>query len=294
MSEPRRTGWEEAERWFAAGTAGPTAAGGVPPPSSPVCDVCGAALETDQTYCLECGSPTPLALRLRRGGRNTAILAGAMIVLGLGAGALAYAMVNDDEPGDPTNTVTTPSTVLVVPTQTTVILPPATQTVPSTGPLPADTSVTTPTAPILTTPSTAPTATGFSTVTGPSSTPTTTPTTAPTTTATTTATTTVATTVTRTATVPTAGGDSDWPAGRTAWTAVLASVRSEPDARAAKARVAAGGNPAGVLFSTDFSVLRSGYWVVFSGIYDSRVTAIAQATKLRGGFPRAYARRIEG
>ena len=292
MSEPRRTGWEEAERWFAS--RGEAAGDSATVPSVPACTVCGAPLEPDQTYCLECGSPTPLAPRLRRGGRNTAIVAGAMIVLGLGAGALAYAMVNDDDPGDPVSAVTTPSTVLVVPTQTTVTLPPTTETAPSTGPLPADTSVTTPTAPILTAPATTATATGFSTVTGPASTPTTAPTTAATTTATTAATTTAATTVTRTAPVPAVGGDSDWPAGRTAWTAVLASVRSEPDARAAKARVAAGGDPAGVLLSTDFSALRSGYWVVFSGIYDSRVTAIAQATKLRGSFPRAYARRIEG
>ncbi len=75
---------------------------------------------------------------------------------------------------------------------------------------------------------------------------------------------------------------------------MLAAVRSESDARSAKSRVAGGGNPAGVLFSSDHSGLRSGYWVVFSGIYDSRSTAIGQAAKLRPEFPSAYARRIEG
>ena len=67
----QRTGWEGADRWFAPSArsdarrpardaAGPRAR----------CAVCGAELEPDQTYCLECGSPTPLAPRLRRGPRR--------------------------------------------------------------------------------------------------------------------------------------------------------------------------------------------------------------------------------
>ena len=280
MSAERPTGWEGAARWFATpdGGGGGGGGGGEPPadaegtpPPIPRCEVCGAELEHDQTYCLECGSPTPLAPRLRRGRRGVAILAGAVAVLGLGAGALAYAVAEDDG-GGASATTTTPVTATVpVP----VPLPP--ETGPATGPLPPDTSLGTVTVPSTDTlPSTA---TGFDTVTGPSSTPTTTEV--------------PATTDGAPVTEPDTGA-SDWPAGTSAWTAILSSVGSESDARAAKSRVAAGGDPAGVLFSSDFPDLRSGYWVLFSGSYSDRASAIAQATKLRSDFPGAYARRIEG
>jgi hypothetical protein len=298
MSGSRPTGWEGADRWFAGGSggAGEPPAGGPDdappgedaPPPPPACAVCGAELEPDQTYCLECGSPTPLAPRLRRGGRATALLAGGMIVLGLGAGALAYAVVNDDdETGGAA--VTTSSTLPLVPTGTSPTTP--LPTGPATGSLPADTSFTVPTAPGGTSPTTPglttgtlPSTTGFDTVTGPTSVPATAPTTtfAPT------------TDEIPATTDEEADGSSDWPIGVTAWTAILASTRSERDARSAKGRVSAAGDPAGVLFSSDFSDLRPGYWVVFSGRYGSRDTAIAQAVKLRPEFPTAYARRIEG
>ncbi len=287
MSESRPTGWEGADRWFSSG--GDSGGGGDPvePPPTPSCEVCGAELEADQTYCLECGSPTPLAPRLRRGGRTAAILAGAMIVLGLGAGALAYAVVSDDDGGDGPagpSTSTDPAFTATVPT---VPLPP--ETAPTTGSLPADTSFTTPTSPDFTTPGTLPT-TGFDTVTGPTSVPATAPTTSKVPATTTAPTTTKA----PPATTEKADGTSDWPIGTTAWTAILASTRNEADARSAKGRVSSDGDPAGVLYSSDFSDLRPGYWVVFSGTYDSRNTAIAQAVKLRPEFPTAYARRIEG
>lgn len=273
MTEGRRTGWEEADRWFAGG--GGAGDAGTPPPATegepePRCAVCGAELEADQTYCLECGSPTPLAPRLRRGGRNLAVLAGAAAILGLGAGALAYAVTNDDDGAAVTTPTSTTSTSPLVP------LPP--ETAPTIGTLPPDTSFTVPTIPdtTFTTP-TAP-ATGFDTVTGPAGT------TAP-----------PATTEPIDPVDPVdPGGVSDWPAGQTAWTAILSSVRDESDARAAKTRLAASGEPAGVLFSSDFADLEPGYWVVFSGSYDDRGPAIAQATALRPQFPGAYARRLEG
>ncbi len=288
MTEERRTGWEEADKWFAPSARG---TGGTPPedgeaPPDPRCAVCGADLEPDQTYCMECGSPTPLAPRLRRGGRNLLVLAGAAAILGLGAGALAFAVANDDDGG----TTTTTPTSLTSPTSPLVPLPP--ETGPSTGPLPPDTSFTVPTLPdtTFTTP-TVPTS-GFDTVTGPPSTDGLPP-----------IDTGGDTTSTEVVpppdgddpvTDPDTGGGSDWPVGETAWTAILSSVRSEVDARAAKDRVAATGEPAGVLFSTDFPDLRPGYWVVFSGTYDDRGEAIAQAERLRPDFPGAYARRLSG
>jgi sporulation related protein len=253
-----------------AGDDGPPA--GEETPATPRCEVCGAELEPDQTYCLECGSPTPLAPRIRRGTRRTtAALVGAMVVLGIGAGALAYAVAADD---DGTDTTTLPVTVATS-TIDTIPLPPV--TLPSTGTLPADTSFTAPTSP------TSPTGTGgFDTVTGPPPSTPTTPTTP-----------TVSTSTVPPAPTP-GGGASDWPRGTSAWTAVLSSVRSESDARAAKARLRAAGEPAGVLDSSDFPDLRPGYWVVFSGRYQDRARAIAQATALRDRFPGAYARRIQG
>ena len=254
MTEERPTGGE-----------GEGPEGHVPegPPPVPRCEACGAELEPDQTYCMECGAPTPLAPRLRRGGRALAILAGAMVILGIGAGALAYAVVSDDD--DEAVATATSATAITAPTTAATAVPP-----PLTGPLPTDTSFTIPTAP--TTP-TDPgvTGTGFETVTGPTPTaPATTQETEP------------------------ATGSSDWPAGETAWTAVLSSVRSEADARAAKARLTASGEPAGVLFSSDYPGLEPGYWVVFSGSFPGRAAAESHARELRSQFPGAYARRIQG
>ncbi|HSJ74467.1 MAG TPA: SPOR domain-containing protein [Miltoncostaeaceae bacterium] len=240
------------------------------PPPVPRCEVCGAELEPDQTYCLECGAPTPLAPRLRRGGRALALLAGAMVILGAGAGALAYAVASDDDDSGPAGSAATTATAPA--TGGATVVPP-----PATGPLPPDTSLTSPTAPATTAPGTG-TVTGFETVTGP------TPTSPPAT----------ETQPTETEPPDAGGGTSDWPAGETAWTALLSSVRSEPDARAAKARLAGSGEPAGVLFSSDYPGLRPGYWVVFSGSYSSESAAEAQARKLSGRFPGGYARRIEG
>ncbi|MGD9573812.1 MAG: SPOR domain-containing protein [Thermoleophilia bacterium] len=286
MTQERRTGWEEADKWFAPSARG---TGGTPAPEDgetapePRCAVCGADLEPDQTYCMECGSPTPLAPRLRRGSRNLLILAGAAAILGLGAGALAFAVANDDDGG---STGTTP-TALTSPTSPLVPLPP--ETGPPTGPLPPDTSFTVPTAPdtTFTTPTT-PT-TGFDTVTGPG-----TDGLPPIDTGGDTSTDVVPPPVDDPTTDPDTGGGSDWPPGETAWTAILSSVRSEGDARAAKERVAATGEPAGVLFSSDFPDLQPGYWVVFSGTYQDRGEAIAQATLLRPDFPGAYARQLSG
>jgi hypothetical protein len=208
-----------------------------------------------------------------------AALAGAVAILGLGAGAQAYAVADDD--GGGSGTVTTPTAPLI---PGTVPLPP--ETPPTIGTLPADTSLGTVPPPLTDIPPA--TQTGFDTVTGPGTAPT-----APSTTADEPATTEEAPPPV-TDEEPSAGGDSDWPPGRTAWTAILSSVRSESDARAAKRTLIDQGEQAGVLLSDDFADLRPGFWVLFSGLYSGRQDAIAQAASLRGEFPGAYARRLEG
>jgi hypothetical protein len=255
----------------------PEGEGAAPP--APRCEVCGNPLEADQTYCLECGAPTPLAPRLRRGGKALLILAGAVAILGIGAGALAYAVVNDDGGGAAAST----GAAITAPPPTSLTTPAV--TTPGTGPLPPDTSFTSPTAP------TAPATTAFPTVTGPSSTPTDT---SGTTTAGSTTTTEATTEAPPQTDTEPDSGSSDWPSGTSAWTAILASVRNEGDAQAAKTKLTGSGEDAGVLDSDDFPELRPGYWVVFSGMYDGKQQAIAQADRLRPQFPDAYARHLEG
>lgn len=285
MSEERRTGWEGADKWFATpgGDGGDGPAAPAPEEAGPPrCEVCGAELDADQTYCLECGSPTPLAPRLRRRRKGMAALAGAVAILGLGAGALAYAVADDG--GGGSGTGTTPTAPLI---PGTVPLPP--ETAPTVGTLPADTSLGTVPPPVTGIPPA--TQTGFDTVTGPGTAPTTP--TEPTTTAAE-PTTTEEPPATTTDESPSAGGASDWPPGRSAWTAILSSVRSETDARAAKRDLIDRGEQAGVLPSDDFADLRPGYWVLFSGVFADRSAAISRAASLRGDYPGAYARHLDG
>jgi hypothetical protein len=250
-----RTGWEALDRWVKE----PEGAGEDAPPPPPVCATCAARLEEDQTYCLDCGSPTPLAPRLTRSSRSVAILAIALAALGIGAGALAYAVAADDDP--PLGTATT---------ATAPGAPLPADTSGGFGPLPADTTGGFPTT--GTTPLIPPTGTGFGTTTSgvPPVTGTTTP------------------------SAPAGGGSGDWPAGTTAWTAQVSSVRDEGDADALRARLRAAGEAAGVLESSDFDELEPGYYVVFSGTFGSRAEAIAHAAALRATYPGVFARRLSG
>ncbi len=82
----------------------------------------------------------------------------------------------------------------------------------------------------------------------------------------------------------------DWP-GDSGYTAILASLTSEPEARATQAEAAGRGLDAGVLYSSDFSSLRPGYWVVFSGSFATDDDAAARAAGARElGYADAYPR----
>ena len=88
-----------------------------------------------------------------------------------------------------------------------------------------------------------------------------------------------------------------WPARFDGYTDVLLSIavsagRAQADARA-RAAHKAGLPGVGVLLSSRFSSLRPGYWVVFSGVYETAAAAqkgLANA-RLRG-FTDVYPRRI--
>lgn len=260
------------------------------PPAPQHCAVCGAELDPGQTYCLECGAPTKDAPRLRRGAGGLALVAAGLALLGAGAGALAYVASQDDTTTSAAVTAPETSRVITVPsitvptTETDSSLPGSTTA--TTGTLPMDTTYTTPgidttsSAP-LPADTTASVPSGIYTETGPTGGQTTSeyPT---------------DTSGSSSGTGGSTGstGSGDWPAGTSGWTAIVSSVRNESGARAAASRLQSQGQPGGVLFSTDHPPLRPGYWVVFSGTYDTRSEALAQARALLPRWPGAYPRQI--
>jgi hypothetical protein len=109
-------------------------------------------------------------------------------------------------------------------------------------------------------------------------------------TTTTTATTTIGTTTTTGSTVT-------WPANKDGYSIFLKSVptsqgRSQADEAAQRARNQ-GLTQVGVLNSSNYSSLNSGYWVTFTGIYDTEQQADNALPNARSrGFPTAYVRRV--
>jgi hypothetical protein len=99
-----------------------------------------------------------------------------------------------------------------------------------------------------------------------------------------------------TATAPTATTLTEWTEAD-AYTLVLASVPSA-NGRAsaveiAKRALAAGLHDVGVLDTNDFSGLQPGYFVVFTGVYESNADAATHISEAEtAGFTAPYARRI--
>ena len=95
---------------------------------------------------------------------------------------------------------------------------------------------------------------------------------------------------------PKPSGPIAWPA-RNGFTVVLASIPArgtgQKDAAAkAKLAISRGLRKVGILASGKFSSLHPGYFVVFSGVYDTLEDAQTAATRALGRFPNAYAREI--
>ena len=258
------------------------------PAPPPTCSVCGCELDPAQTYCLECGSPTPLAPKLRRGAGGLASVAIGLAILGAGAGALAYVASNDDGgtaavPVPMVSTapvITVPTTAIpttstdsslpgdtmgTLPTDTSGLLPDTTAT---TGGLPVDTTATSGDSGVLTV--TGPGVDGQTT----SELPTTSDSTG------------------SAGSGSSVTGSDDWPSGTSGWTAIVSSVRNEAAARAAASKLQSSGQPAGVLFSTDHPPLRAGYWVVFSGVFTTKSEALSHARSLVSTYPGTYPREI--
>jgi hypothetical protein len=234
-----------------------------PPPPAPeplLCPRCGAPHDLYQEYCLECGLrlPPPFPVRRELWTRDSPVWLWAallaLLLVAAAAGAIvAVAATGDDEEAAGRTT----------------------------GPA----ATTAPTAPILTNPETItiapPPTTGIATL----------PTTAIATT------TGFATTTTATTGAATTPGLTTWPAGKDGFTIVLKSVRTSEgrgDADAAAQTARANGLPqVGVLNSSDFSSLNPGYYVAFSGIYDTEAQSVAALPNARAkGFPTAYVREV--
>jgi len=96
-----------------------------------------------------------------------------------------------------------------------------------------------------------------------------------------------------TTTTPAPSGVRSWPDGTSGWTDVLESLPESAGraAAAARAREAerAGVPNVGILLSSQYSSLHSGYWVVFSGVYSTQAQAQSGLAAARShGFPGAY------
>ena len=88
-----------------------------------------------------------------------------------------------------------------------------------------------------------------------------------------------------------------WPIGQTAYTVVLASLPADGGIAAARAQARragrAGLRQVGVLESSRHASLHPGYYVVFSGVYDSLEDAQAAVPNaVSSGYRYAYARRV--
>lgn len=87
----------------------------------------------------------------------------------------------------------------------------------------------------------------------------------------------------------------DWQNDRSAWTVILASVRTRGQAEAAveqARRVPHDGRTLGILDSDDYH-LEPNYWVAFTGQYDTEAEAIHAASRYNRWFNDPFQRFIE-
>ncbi len=81
-----------------------------------------------------------------------------------------------------------------------------------------------------------------------------------------------------------------WPTGVTGYTVVLGVITSKATATTSATKIAATGIPTGLLYSSDYSSMHPGHWIVFSGTYTTRAHADAAAAQIKTkGQPGAYA-----
>jgi sporulation related protein len=219
-------------------------------PTGQQCPRCGAPMTDEQEWCLACGAAVGTRIVAAPGWRAPIVLAGVIATVAAIAIAVAIIQLADD-----TDRVEPPATAEATPTPPAAT--PAPTVTPEGGTATPDPSL--------------PEASGQETP-EPTTTPEPTDTPEPTNT-------------------PSGGDIASWPAGQSGWTVVLASKTSESQANdAAQNFIDDGIQDVGVLRSDDFSSLKPGFWVVYSGRYDSQSAA---SDALDGVDARdAYIRRI--
>lgn len=229
------------------------------------CPRCTAPYEPLQEYCLECGQrlvplPTEGYTRTVVWSRESPvwlwIALVALLLVALAAGAIVALAATDDEEGGPAASSATESTVLPPTTGAITVVPPTTPTQ-------------------ITIPTTSPTSTVFP--------------------STTFATTTFPTTSTQPTT--TNGTIMNWPSGQDGFTVVLKSTPvgqgRGPAESAAQQALNAGLPEVGILSSSNYSTLNPGYYVTFTGVYDTQNEAENALPRARSsGFPTAYVREV--
>jgi hypothetical protein len=104
------------------------------------------------------------------------------------------------------------------------------------------------------------------------------------------------TTSTTPTTQPSGGSIRSWPAGQEGFTIVLASIETSrgraPAERRANEAINQGLPEVGILNSSDYLSLNPGYYVVFTGVYDTLSQARNALPTARSFQPLAYVREI--
>ena len=85
-----------------------------------------------------------------------------------------------------------------------------------------------------------------------------------------------------------------WPVGTAAWTVFLTSKSTRTEAQDLLDSMPADLWPAGILHSSDYPDLNPGYWVVYSGIFDSREGASEHTRAIENLYPGSYPRFVDG
>jgi len=89
---------------------------------------------------------------------------------------------------------------------------------------------------------------------------------------------------------------TEWPSGQNGWTVVLSSIPQSAGrtnaVNQARQAMKAGLTDVGVLDSSQFSSLHTGYFVVFSGVFDSERDARAALDRAQDTYPQSYVREI--
>jgi hypothetical protein len=236
----------------------PPPAPATPPPAEPgVCPTCGAPHDPYQEYCLECGHRLPTAYGVRRPqiwSRESPLWLWAALLALLLVALVAGAIVAVAATRGDNNQSSPTTSIPVV----------------TTGPGVTDTVG------VITQPPTV-------TINPPTFSTTTIPTT-------TSGTTTFGTTTT--------SGIISWPAGKDGYTIVLKSTPVSqgrgPAEQAAQQAINNGLPQVGILNSSDYSSLNPGYYVTFTGVYDTSQEAQNHLANARSkGFPLAYDRQVK-